>query len=56
MDNLGAINAVSHCVLECGGKRSATPLWMAAERRSIKSAAAAVFCRRAPGKPSCGVN
>jgi hypothetical protein len=38
----GALN-----YLECGGKRGATPLWIA-WRRSIQSAVAASLCRRTP--------
>src|SRR6266511_4134853 len=50
--------------LECGGKRSATPLWIRRTRKAgtlrqywrapeIQSAVAAALCRRTP-KPQCG--
>jgi hypothetical protein len=34
--------------MECGGKRSATPLWICQSARSNQSAIAASLCRRTP--------
>jgi len=45
------------CVMDCGGKRSATPLWPAATvsiHRSVppsQSAVVASLCRRSPKSP-----
>ena len=40
------------CVMDCGGKRSATPLWLAAtvsiHRSAPQSAVVASLCRRSP--------
>ena len=37
---------------ECGGKRSATPLWIGICRSQSQSAVAASLCRRIPGQAS----
>jgi len=34
--------------MECGGKRSATPLWIFEDKERNQSAVAAALCRRTP--------